>query len=348
MRILKIVMLSILSVIGLIILVSMFMGYILSVPVYHGENSDHFNGKEFVNPGDVRQHGFGDLIKWIMNRQQGPWNSIEEFDHGKVKLNSDSSARIYYVNHSTFLLQLGNFNILTDPVWSDRVSPFKWIGPQRKRPPGIKLDELPEIHLVLLSHNHYDHLDISTLRRINDEYHPLMIAPLGVPAYLAENGIGQLREMDWWEESGINENLTIACVPAQHFSGRGMFDRNKTLWGGYVIISEFGNIFFAGDTGYGDFFKDISEKYAPIHLAMLPIGAYIPGWFMSPIHISPDEAVKIHREMKAEKSVAMHFGTFPLGDDGMWQPVNDLEIARQDKQVENFYVLSPGEYLTLE
>jgi L-ascorbate metabolism protein UlaG (beta-lactamase superfamily) len=339
--------LSIISVIGLFILVSLFIGYILSAPVYQGESSDHYNGKEFTNPGNVKQHGFGDLIKWVMNRDQGPWEDIEESRQVQISGNP-GSERIYFVNHSTFLIQLGDFNILTDPVWSERVSPFSWAGPKRKRPPGIKFEDLPEIHLVLLSHNHYDHLDISTLKKIHEKFNPLMVAPLGVPAYLADNGIDSLLEMDWWEESGVNDQVRIACVPAQHFSGRGMFDRNKTLWAGYVIRTESVNIYFAGDTGNGDFFEKIADQYGPIHLAMLPIGAYIPRWFMSPVHISPEEAVKIHQKMNAQKSIAMHFGTFPLGDDGMWQPVQDLEKAREKYHAENFQAIQPGEFITLE
>jgi L-ascorbate metabolism protein UlaG (beta-lactamase superfamily) len=339
--------LSIISVIGLFILISMFIGYMLSAPVYQGEKSDHYNGKEFVNPGNVQQHGFGDLLKWAMNRDQGPWQEIEESEQAQIN-HDPGKTKIYFVNHSTFLIQLENFNILTDPVWSERVSPFSWLGPRRFRPPGIKFEDLPEIHLVILSHNHYDHLDISTLQKVHKKFNPLMIAPLGVPASLAEKGINPLLEMDWWEESRINEQITIACVPAQHFSGRGMFDRNKTLWAGYVIRSDAGNIYYAGDTGHGDFFGKIAEQYGPIHLAMLPIGAYKPRWFMSPVHISPEEAVKIHLEMKAEKSVAMHFGTFPLGDDGMWEPVDDLMKARETFQAENFQVIQPGEFIILE
>jgi L-ascorbate metabolism protein UlaG (beta-lactamase superfamily) len=347
MRILKKMALGIISLIGLFILVSMFIGYILSAPVYQGEKSDHYNGKEFVNQGNVQQHGFWEVLKWMMNRDQGPWKVIEGSPQAKISGNP-GSARIYYVNHSTFLIQLGGFNIITDPVWSERVSPFSFTGPRRKRPPGIKFEDLPEIHLVLLSHNHYDHLDITTLKRINEKFNPLMVAPLGVPAYLAENGVNSLLEMDWWEESEINAEISIACVPAQHFSGRGMFDRNKTLWAGYVIRTDAENIYFAGDTGYGDFFEKIADQYGPIHLAMLPIGAYIPRWFMSPVHISPEEAVRIHQEMKVKKSIAMHFGTFPLGDDGMWQPVEDLEKAREKYNAENFQVIQPGEFILLE
>lgn len=338
-----------LTLLGLSLFSSILLGIYLSAPSYQGDLSDHFNGKKFVNPGKVQEKGFRDLIKWAMNRQPGPWKKINGSpDHQFEKQNADGVARIYFVNHSTFLIQIGKFNILTDPVWSDRVSPFQWIGPQRKRPPGIHFEDLPEIHLILISHNHYDHLDLTTLKRLDQKFAPLVIAPLGVPAFLRNEGIDRLKEAEWWEEFQIEKNITIACVPAQHFSGRGMFDRNKTLWAGYVIKSSLGNIYFAGDTGYGNFFRQISHKYAPIRLAMLPIGAYLPRWFMSPIHTSPEEAVQIHQELQAEKSVAIHYGTFPLGDDGMDQPLIDLIKAKNKYHVDNFYVLPEGESILLE
>ena len=263
-------------------------------------------------------------------------------------MGSDSMAMVYFVNHSTFLIQLGNFNILTDPVWSNRVSPFKWLGPQRMRPPGIKFGELPDIHLVLISHNHYDHLDVSTLIKIHKKFNPLIITPLGVSKLLLQKGIDNCIEMDWWQNQKINDQSEIVCVPALHFSGRGMFDRDKTLWAGFIIKSTFGNIYFAGDTGYGDIFKQIGKEYGPINLAILPIGAYLPQWFMSPIHTSPEEAVKIHLDLQADKSVAMHFGTFPLADDGMWQPQEDLKKEKEKYQVDNFYVLEEGDKILLE
>jgi L-ascorbate metabolism protein UlaG (beta-lactamase superfamily) len=349
MAILKAMIIGLFSLLGLFILSSLLIGYLLSGPGYVGNRSDHFNGEKFINPGNVEEKGFKDLIKWAMNRQPGSWEKKDAPPHHSFEIhNADSVVRVFFVNHSTFLIQIGNFNILTDPVWSERISPFQWVGPQRKRPPGINLEELPEIHLILISHNHYDHLDISTLKSLYHRFEPLVISPLGIPAFLKKRNINRIEEMDWWDESRINDDITIACVPAQHFSGRGMFDRDKTLWAGYVIKSDHGNIYFAGDTGYGEFFKQISQKYHPIKLAMLPIGAYLPRWFMSPIHISPEEAVQIHMELNAEKSVAIHFGAFPLGDDGMDQPIRDLIKARNKYQVENFYVLSEGESMLLE
>jgi len=350
MKILTMVYVTIFTILGLFLLSGMVLGYILSAPVYQGNKSDHFNGNQFVNPGNVEEKGLKDVIKWAMNRDPGSWeNTNENITYNPfLDQSTDSTSKIYFINHSSFLIQLGKYNLLTDPVWSDRVSPFEWIGPQRKRPPGIKFEELPQIHFVLISHNHYDHLDIATIKRLKERYNPIIIAPLGIPAYLKTKGIDRQFAMDWWEETQLNDEISIACVPAQHFSGRGMFDRNKTLWAGYVIQSNFGNIYFAGDTGYGDFIKQIGVRYSPIDLAMLPIGAYLPRWFMSPIHTSPEEAVRIHQDLQAKKSVAMHFGTFPLGDDGMTQPQEDLMKAKIKYDVDQFLVLNEGESIILE
>lgn len=337
-----------LAFLALILLTSIGIGYFLSAPAYKGTKSDHFNGNVFINPGDVKENGFLDLIKWATNRDPGSWERIEGTPPVMVSPEiPDSTLRIYYVNHSTFLIQVAGYSILTDPVWSDRVSPFSWAGPQRMRPPGIAWEDLPAIDLVLISHNHYDHLDISTLLRLEAEHSPLMISPLGVSAFLKKKGISNTVELDWWEDKSFNEVITISCVQAQHFSGRGMFDRNKTLWAGYVLNTPAGNVYFAGDTGYGDFFAKIGKEYGPIRLALLPIGAYIPRWFMSPIHISPEEAVRIHLDLNAEKSIGMHYGTFPLADDGMEQPVQDLEKAKKEHHVQAFEVLREGSYLDI-
>ncbi len=340
---------TVLTIVGLFIFSSILIGYILSAPSYQGEKTDHFNGKQFINPANIKAKGFKDLLKWAMNRHPGEWEKIEKSNKGIFqKQTPDSITRVYYVNHSTFLIQSGHLNLLIDPVWSDRVSPFSWLGPQRMRPPGIKFEELPDIDLVLISHNHYDHLDIPTLLKIQKDFSPLIITPLGVSKLLLKKGLENCIEMDWWQNQKINDQVDIVCVPAQHFSGRGMFDRDKTLWAGYILKFPQGNIYFAGDTGYGDFIKKIGREFGPIKLSLLPIGAYLPKWFMSPIHTSPEDAVKIHLDLDAEKSIGMHYGTFPLADDGMYQPVEDLQAAKIKFRVSDFLILENGEFVDLE
>jgi L-ascorbate metabolism protein UlaG (beta-lactamase superfamily) len=329
----------------------MSAGSMLSVPGYHGPISDHFNGKTFINPGGVKAKGGLEVFKWMLNRQRMPWKEDLKERYGQHPLGHfKGGIRITFVNHSTFLIQVDGVNILTDPVWSTRVSPYRWIGPKRMRLPGIKLEQLPKIHMVLLTHNHYDHLDLETMRTIFGAHHPRIVAPLGVKALLDCEYLSGALEVDWWQEIRT-DGLTVCPVPAQHFSGRGLFDRDRTLWCGYVLKTGSGNIYFAGDTGYNEVtFKEIGAKCGPFKVSLLPIGAYKPGWFMAPIHVSPEESVKIHTDLKSPLSVAMHFGTFPLADDGSDDPVRDLKNAIDERRIPDseFVVLKEGEPFVIE
>lgn len=328
--------------------------FIISAPASSGLISDHFNGKTFFNLDNIKARGFKDVIKWSFTGNPGKWKKLSEkdvkFGDPPQPVLNNGEAVFTFVNHSTFLIQAHGINILTDPVWSKRISPFQWVGPKRMRPPGIRFDDLPEIHLVLISHNHYDHLDINTLINLKEAFSPLFVTPLGVSSYLKENGIFNTIELDWWQEFRFNHHLSVSGVPAQHFSGRGLTDRDKTLWCGYVMQLPEGNIYFAGDTGYDGFFKEIGGRFTPIRVALIPIGAYRPRWFMLPIHVDPDEAVLIHKDVKAEHSIGMHFGTFALADEGMNEPVKDLAIARKKYGIatEEFRTLNEGEAFHLQ
>ncbi len=330
-----------------IILISNIVGFVISAPGYNGEKTDHFDGKTFKNLGGIKAKGFKDVLTWSFNRDQGEWKKIESlavYPEIQNRLN-DGEWKVTFVNHSTFLLQIGEMNILTDPIWSERTSPVQFAGPQRFVPPGIKFEGLPPIDVVIISHNHYDHLDVSTVKRLEKEHSPQFYTPLGVSQFLIDLGIKISHDMDWWEETGISDSIGLVCVPAQHFSGRGTFDRDKTLWAGFVIKTNSGKIYFAGDTGYGEFFKTIGDRLGPFELSMIPIGAYKPSWFMSPIHISPQEAVKVHQDVRSKKSISMHFGTFPLADDGIDDPTNDLKkgLKMYGVSEEDFLVLGNGE-----
>jgi len=343
-------MLWISGIFFVIIIVSYLVGFLVSAPKYKGSVSDHFNGSTFVNPGNVQAKGLKDVIRWAMNREKEPWMEELNAPVGPKPANKvDDSIKVTFVNHSTFLIQVDGMNILTDPVWSERTSPVAFAGPKRMRPPGIRFEDLPDIDLILISHNHYDHLDVATLKRLIKKHQPKVITPLGVGAFISKLGTDNYVDMDWWQELGLSKKITLACVPAQHFSGRGFFDRDATLWCGYVFKTSLGEIYFAGDSGYGAFFKEIGQRYQDIKVALIPIGAYLPHWFMSPIHISPEEAVRVHLDVNAERSVGMHFGTFPLADDGQDRPVTDLKAALSDLQVdeEAFMVLEEGQSLTL-
>ena len=315
-------------------------------PRYRGPQTDHFDGRRFMNL-DPRPHNFGDFLKWVRNRERGFWPDWMESEYGAPpppRLEVDQ-FRVTFINHATTLLQIGGMNILTDPVWGDRVSPVSFAGPKRHRAPGIRFEDLPNIDFVLISHNHYDHVDEETLQRLAEEHDPIFFVPLGNSALLERLGIENSNDMDWWDAVQLTPELRLESVPAQHFSGRSFQDRDATLWSGYVLETSHHCVYFAGDTGYGRHFKQIAERHPKIDLALLPIGAFLPLWFMSPVHISPEEAVKAHRELGARRSMAIHFGTFALGDDGVHQPVMNLRSAKREAGLteEDFWVLEEGE-----
>jgi L-ascorbate metabolism protein UlaG (beta-lactamase superfamily) len=343
-------MILILAIAALFIAGLFIADQLLAAPKYIEDDSDHFDGKKFVNPDGAGTHHYGEVLKWWLGgNDKGVWDIYRESDlpdHPAPKASVEGSEhRIIFINHATFLIQVNGQNILTDPVWSFRASPYQWIGPQRKRPAGIDFDSLPHIDTVLLSHNHYDHLDIDTVKHLQNEFDPQFIVPLGVERYLKGQGVYKTIRMDWWDKYGLGNDITLTAVPARHFSGRGLFDRNKTLWCGYVLENPSGNIYFAGDTGYGDFLKEIKQQVGPIDTSILPIGAYKPRWFMEAIHMSPEEAVMAHKELQSQKSIGMHFGTFPMADDGMYEPLEDLGKARRKHKVSerDFMSLQHGE-----
>lgn len=316
----------------------------LSAPRYSGQTTDHFDGRKFHNLEGPARRGFLDFLRWQFTSRRGEWSKWNDSQPGTpppMRVDGEK-LRITFVNHASVLIQAGSLNILTDPIWSDRASPFTWAGPKRHRAPGLRFEDLPPIDVVLLSHNHYDHLDIATLTRLNKEHQPRFVSALGNRALLQNHGITDAIELDWWEKTELSDQGSVACVPAQHFSGRSLSDFDCTLWCGFVIQARAGNIYFAGDTAMGDHFKEIKRRFGKFRLALLPIGAYLPRWFMHPVHLSPAEAVKIHDLLQPDASVAIHFGTFALADDGEAEPVRELRDALGN-QSSNFWILEQGE-----
>ena len=307
---------TILAVVAAIPVTGILIGRAISAPRYQGAVSDHFDGKQFFNPSGHNASGFKEVFKWQSDqkREKKPWTLVQNPSFGDKPTPSVSNGelRVTYIGHSTVLIQMDGINILTDPVWYERTSPVQWAGPKRVKPAGIKMEDLPPIHLILQSHNHWDHLDIVNLPKIYARDKPLIVTSLGVSQFLKQHGMDNSVDLDWWDEYTLNnvgdtEGLKITCIPAQHFSGRGIKDRNATLWSGFMISSKTsGNVYFAGDSGYATFFKQIGDKFGKIRLALIPIGAYKPEWFMGNIHCSPSEAVQIHHDVNAEKSLAIH------------------------------------------
>jgi L-ascorbate metabolism protein UlaG (beta-lactamase superfamily) len=232
-----------------------------------------------------------------------------------------------FVNHATFLIQTHGLNILTDPVWSKRVGPVSWFGPARVRPPGIDFDALPPIHLVLISHNHYDHLDRATLKRISARFSPRFLVPWGNRKLLQSAGAREIVEFDWWQTLDLSAGCGITFAPTQHWSKRGLFDRQKSLWGSFMVSAGGRRIYFGGDSAYSSHFADIRRRLGAPDLALLGIGAYEPRWFMQTMHMNPAEAVAAHRDLGARESIGMHFGTFRLSAEGMDHPPEDLKTA---------------------
>ena len=247
------------------------------------------------------------------------------------------------MNHSTVLLQQRGSNILTDPIWSERASPLSWVGPRRRRKPGLSWENLPPVDTVLISHNHYDHLDLPTLRRLAACGGSTFIVPAGVAGLLRSENIGPARELDWGESVSFPD-FTVHSVPALHFASRGIFDRNKTLWCGYVIEYQERLVYFAGDTAFGPHFARIREEFGSPHLALLPIGAYAPHWFMSRVHMAPDDAVRAHEILAPKISVAIHHGTFQLADESIDTPRKQL-IACAPR--DSFLVLENGQFAAI-
>jgi L-ascorbate metabolism protein UlaG (beta-lactamase superfamily) len=316
---------------------------IIGAPRYRGPKTEHFDGRKFVNVPSA-PHSFMGLLRWLTGRRLGDWPAYKEFPYGEKPQARCEDLRVTVINHATVLIQMNNLNILTDPIYSDRCSPVSWSGPKRCRNPGVKIEDLPVIDIVLISHNHYDHLDLPTLFDLQRLHNPKIYTSLGNKAMLEKNGFDQVTEMDWWDELTLSKEVTLLACPGQHFSGRSLIDRDQTLWVGFVLSAGSGSVYFAGDTGYGQHFAAIGERCSNIRLALLPIGGYLPRWFMKPVHVSPDEAVTAHKDLNARNSVAIHYGTFPLSDEGATQSIADLKTALdQEAQRPNFLVLEFGE-----
>lgn len=266
---------------------------------------------------------------------------------------------VTFVGHATMLAQMptaaGGVTLITDPMFSDRASPVSFAGPRRFQPPGLALADLPRVDVVLISHNHYDHLDEPSVRALNAQTGgpPLFVVPLGIKPWLAERGITHAVELDWWDRHTV-AGVEIVLTPAQHWSGRSLTDRLVTLWGGFAVLSPHFHFFYSGDTGYSRDFQDIrrhfAERQSPAQgggfdIALLPVGAYEPRWFMGQQHTNPAEAVTIHRDLGAKRSVGVHWGTFELSDEALDQPPKELAIARtaQGVPADAFTVMAIGE-----
>jgi N-acyl-phosphatidylethanolamine-hydrolysing phospholipase D len=337
---------------------------------YYDQIKPHHTAEGFKNNyAPTVNKSFSELILWqIERRQQGVPKPpdvptpVMVADVAAIKNYALSATplapQITWIGHASVLVQAGGLNIITDPIFSNRASPVQFLGPQRLYPPGLALDDLPLIDVVLISHNHYDHLDKASVqsiaqRSLDAGKSTLFLVPLGVKLWFSDLGIQNVIEMDWWDQHtvrGVEFNFT----PVQHWSARGFGDRSQTLWGGYAVFAPDFHLYFTGDTGYSKDFTDTNARFAKrqtaaqgggFDLALIPLGAYEPRWFMKEQHINPAEAMQIHKDLRAKRSIGVHWGTFDLTDKSLDQPPKDMAVARaaQGLRDAEFTVMAIGE-----
>lgn len=319
-----------------------------SVQATSYSKSDHYDGERFFNPGLNLDKNFFDFLKWQLDGEGKDWpEHVANVVHPLPRFQGNTRALFTFINHATYLVQVAGVNFLTDPVFSQRVSPVSFAGPKRVKDPGVMLESLPAIQVVLISHNHYDHMDLESLKAIDAKFHPLFLVPLGEEKRLKQTGIQNVVELDWWQSFKVKD-VTITFTRVQHWSNRTPWDKFKSLWGGYMVSAPATKFYFGGDTGYSDHFKETFKRLGAPDVALIPIGAYEPRWFMQLQHLNPEEAVRAHLELKAGMSLPMHFGTFQLSNEAYDDPVKELKKALKKYQVdpEKFPVLDQGQTLT--
>ena len=350
------------------------LGGCAAVNPYYDPAKPHHTAEGFKNNyiGSVDKK-FSELVRWQIERRQqdlpkppekpvptqpADLAAIRAYTTPGATSGASRPPAITWIGHAAMLVQAGGLNVLTDPVLSERASPFQFIGPKRAQAPGIALADLPLIDVVLISHNHYDHLDKASVLDIAERSRAagkptLFLVPLGVKPWFTDLGISNTVEMDWWDRQvfrGVEFNFT----PVQHWSSRTLLDRSQTLWGGYAVFAPDFHWYFSGDTGYSKDFSDTRARFADrlsaekgggFDLALIAVGAYEPRWFLAEQHVNPAEAVQIHKDLGAKRSVGVHWGTFALTDESLDQPPKDLAAARQAQGVSDadFSLMAIGE-----
>tara|TARA_B100001093_G_scaffold262640_1_gene251086 strand:+ start:343 stop:1311 length:969 start_codon:yes stop_codon:yes gene_type:complete len=318
-----------------------FLIVLLSIPVYISAEYKNTNGEEI-------DKSIKDLIRWQRNQKKPILSSIDLSDEWKLVDFEKSNNFMIWIGHSTFLIKKNNLVILTDPVFSERASPFKRLGPKRLIPPAISLNELPKIDVVTISHNHYDHLDIRSLKKLS-KLNPnlIFLIPKGDIDIFNKKNFDNVKEFVWWEEISIDDFI-FTFTPVQHWSARGLFDRNESLWGGWFIKSNDYSLYHAGDTGYSNDFIETQKRLGSPKYAFLPIGAYDPEWFMAASHVNPEDSIRIMKDLGAEFSFGMHWGTFTLTAEDTLEPPQRLKEALNNDKLDNFITLKPGEVVYLQ
>jgi L-ascorbate metabolism protein UlaG (beta-lactamase superfamily) len=317
---------------------------------YAGSPSDHFDGLRFFNLDQLdTDRSLADVLRWKFKETAARWPASVP---GRQVVPDErvTGLRVTMVGHATVLIQSGSLNVLTDPLWSERSSPVSFAGPRRVMAPGIAFADLPPIDVVLLSHNHYDHLDMATLRQLHNAHKPLIITPLGNDTIVRQAIPGaRLVTGDWWDQLALPGDATATIVPAYHWSARGARDRRMALWGGFMLKTSGGLTYFSGDTGYGsgNIFREMRARIGAPDIALIPIGAYAPRWFMCNQHINPEEAVRIMEDLQASQTMGIHWGVFQLTDEAREEPVELLREAMHQRDLDpnRFVAAEPGDVM---
>ena len=313
-------------------------------------------------PAHHREHGFANLnptfarapfwtrMKFFVTRMVettfAPKRAtfpIAANDPAALRANT-TAPTVTWVGHATLLVQLDGTNILTDPQWSERASPLSFAGPKRVTPPALAFDDLPPVHVIVISHDHYDHLDVATVKRLAAVHRPRFLVPLGMKAWFADLGILDVEELDWWD-ARVVRGVTFTCVPAQHFAQRSLWDMNRRLWAGWTMTGRDRRLFFAGDTAYFDGFKEIGQRLGPFDLAAIPIGAYLPPVIMKQVHTDPRDALEVFTDVRARAMIPIHWGTFDLADEPLEEPPRLLERYARERDLgpDRVWILKHGE-----
>lgn len=325
--------------------------------VPHGESTmlKHHSAGGFKNPyADDGKKSFWDMLRWKVFGEGARGSDAERKGVSRAPLdvhalrNPGKAPQVTWIGHSTTLVQMGGRTILTDPIFSLRCSPVGFAGPKRYQKPALTIEDLPQVDIAVISHNHYDHLDKPSVEALGDEVH--WVVPLGLKQWFASLGITRVTELDWWGQL-IHDDIRVVATPAQHWSARGIGDRFETLWASWLIEVDGTKFWFGGDTGYNPIqFKEIGAKFGPIDLAAIPIGAYEPRWFMKTMHVNPSEALDIHRDIGAQWSFGIHWGTFQLTDEAPLEPKEELLKARAQRGLteDDFTTLAIGETFVVQ
>lgn len=313
-------------------------------PAHHAVDGFRNPNRDFTRPSTWTRWSFIVRRLWATSMSPRTFVAPRVANDGALLRAGSVNPSITWIGHATLLVQINGVNILTDPQWSERASPVSWGGPRRLSPPGLAFEDLPRIDVVLISHDHYDHLDLNTVKRLAEARDPLFLVPLGLKAWFAENGMARVEEMDWWQEREYR-TVKFACVPAQHFSQRTLSDANQRLWASWAVLSPERRLYFSGDTGYFAGFKEAGQRLGPFDIAAIAIGAYQPPEIMKAVHLTPEEAVQAFIDLNARVLLGIHWGTFDLAEEPLDEPPQRLlaDFHRRNMDASRAWIFKLGE-----